>query len=86
MHFNNNTYHHVIGINIKHYRKQAELIQAQLAEHTKIINYLSKIEAAGCDKSHSISVLNQITDILGIETTAFFRVEVDTQSYLHLLL
>lgn len=63
----------VIGANIKHYREQAKLTQVQLAEKSKIsISYLSKIEAAGCDKSLSISVLNQIANVLDIEINNFF--------------
>lgn len=75
MHFNNDTdLYHVIGSNIKHYREQANLTQIQLAEQAKIsISYLSKIEAAGCNKSLSISVLNQISNVLGVEIIAFFK-------------
>ena len=61
--------YHVIGTNIKHYRAQV-----QLAEQAKIsISYLSKIEATGCDKSVSISVLNQIANVLGVEINEFFK-------------
>ena len=70
--------YHVIGTNIKHYREQANLTQVQLAEQAKIsISYLSKIEATGCDKSVSISVLNQIATVLGVEINEFFK-EVST--------
>ena len=66
--------YHVIGTNIKHYREQANLTQVQLAEQAKIsISYLSKIEATGCDKSVSISVLNQIATVLGVEINEFFK-------------
>lgn len=77
MHFKNDTdLYHVIGKNIKHYRKQAQLTQAQLAELAKIsISYLSKIEAAGCNKSLSISVLNQIANVLDVEINEFFKEE-----------
>ena len=53
MHFENDTdLYRVIGANIKNYREQAKLTQVQLAEQTKIsISYLSKIEAAGCEKA-----------------------------------
>lgn len=56
MQFENDTdLYRVIGTNIKLYRKQAKLTQVQLAERAKIsISYLSKIEAAGCNKSLSI--------------------------------
>ena len=69
MHFKNDTdLYRVIGANIKQYREQAELTQVQLAEQAKIsISYLSKIEAAGCDKSLSMSALNQIANVLGVE-------------------
>ena len=63
-----------IGTNIKHYREHANLTQVQLSEQSKIsISYLSKIEAVGCNKSLSISVLNQIANVLGVEITEFFK-------------
>ena len=75
MHFENDTdLYRVIGANIKHYREQAKLTQVQLAERARIsISYLSKIEAAGCDKSLSISVLNQMASALGVEISEFFK-------------
>ena len=58
-------------------KKSVQLIVAypvQLAEQAKIsISYLSKIEATGCDKSLSISVLNQIANVLGVEIMEFFK-------------
>jgi transcriptional regulator with XRE-family HTH domain len=75
MYFKDDTdLYRVIGANIKYHREQANLTQVQLAELAKIsISYLSKIEAAGCDKSLSISVLNQIANVLGIEIIEFFK-------------
>lgn len=75
MHFNSDTeLYCVIGANIKQYRAQAKLTQVQLAEQAGIsISYLSKIEAAGCDKSLSISVLNQIANVLDVEICEFFK-------------
>ena len=75
MHFQNDTdLSHVIGTNIKHYREEANLTQVQLAEQAKIsISYLSKIEATGCNKSLSISVLNQIANVLDVEIGEFFK-------------
>lgn len=75
MHFNNDTdLYRVIGANIKYYREQRKLTQVQLAEQEKIsISYLSKIEAAGCNKSLSISVLNQIANVLCVEIGEFFK-------------
>lgn len=64
----------VIGQNIKYYREHAKLTQMQLAELAGIsISYLSKIEAMGCNKSLSISTLNQIANALNIEITNFFK-------------
>lgn len=69
-----NDLYRVIGSNIKHFREQAKLTQMQLAEQAKIsISYLSKIEATGCNKSLSISVLNHIANVLGVEITEFFK-------------
>lgn len=63
-----------IGKNIKQYREQAKLTQIQLAERADIsISYLSKIEASGCDKSLSLSALNQIANTLDIEIINFFK-------------
>lgn len=64
----------VIGSNIKRYREQAHMTQVRLADAVKIsISYLSKIEATKCDKSLSLSVLNQIANVLNIEITEFFK-------------
>ena len=50
------------------------MTQVQLAEQAKIsTSYLAKIEAAGCNKSLSISVLNQIANVLGVEINEFFN-------------
>lgn len=71
----------IIGNNIKHYRESAKLTQAQLAEQAKIsISYLSKIEASGCNKSLSISVLNQISSVLGVEISEFFKEATDNET------
>ena len=52
------------------------MTQIQLAEQAQIsISYLSKIEAAGCNKSLSISVLNQIANVLSVEIGEFFKEE-----------
>lgn len=79
MHFNNDTeLYQAISENIKYYRKRAKLTQAQLAEQAKIsLSYLAKIEAAGCNKSFSISILNQIANILNVELAEFLK-EADT--------
>ena len=64
----------VIGSNIKYYREKAGLTQIQLSEKLQIsISYLSKIEASGCTKSLSISVLNHIANTLDVEIKEFFQ-------------
>ena len=75
MYFDNDAdLYRVIGTNIKYYREQANLTQVQLAEQAQIsVSYLSKIEAFGCNKSLSISVLNQIANVLNIEISEFFK-------------
>lgn len=75
MYFNNDIdLYRVIGSNIKHHREQRKMTQVQLAEQAKIsISYISKIEAAGCNKSLSISVLNQIANVLDVEISDFFK-------------
>ena len=63
-----------IGVNIKNYRKKSNISQAKLAEDVGIsLSYISKIEASGCDKSVSVSVLNQIANALDIEITKLFE-------------
>lgn len=75
MYFDNDAdLYRVIGTNIKYYREQAKLTQVQLAEQAQIsVSYLSKIEASGCNKSLSISTLNQIANVLDIEISEFFK-------------
>ena len=75
MYFNNDSeLYKIIGLNIKRYRERAKLTQIQLADRAQIsISYLSKIEASGCDKSLSISVLNQIANALSVDITEFFK-------------
>lgn len=75
MNFKNDTdLYRIIGENIRYYRKHAGLSQTQLAERAKIsISYLSKIEASGCSKSLSISVLNHIANVLDVDIANFFK-------------
>ncbi len=74
MRFSNETdLYQVIGANIKYFREQSNLTQIQLADRVQIsLSYLSKVEAAGCNKSLSISVLNHIANTLDIDITEFF--------------
>lgn len=74
MSFNNDSeLYQTIGSNIKYFRQKAGLTQVQLSERLQIsVSYLSKIEAAGCTKSLSISILNLIANTLNVDITAFF--------------
>ena len=68
----------VIGLNIKKYRESAGLTQAQLSEQLRIsLSYLSKIEASGCDKSVSLSILNHIANVFDLDISTFFEKEVE---------
>ena len=65
-----------ISNNIKRFRQTAGLTQQALADKAKIsISYLTKIEAESCNKSLSISTLNQIANALDIEITEFLKEE-----------
>ncbi len=71
---NDSDLYQTIGANLKHFRTKAGLTQVQLAEKLQIsISYLSKIEAAGCHKSLSISVLNHIANTLNVNIKDFFQ-------------
>lgn len=70
-----------IGRNIKKYRSAAHLTQSELAEAVDIsLSYLSKIEAVGCNKSLSISVLNQIANTLNVDITKFFKEDFKSET------
>ena len=65
-----------ISNNIKQFRQTAGLTQQELADKATIsISYLTKIEAESCNKSFSISTLNQIANALNIEITEFLKEE-----------
>lgn len=62
-----------VGAKIKHIRKEKGFTQQQLCEKAGIsLSYLSKIEAANCDKSFSLAMLNQIANALKIEIVELF--------------
>ncbi len=63
-----------IGNKIKQIRNENNLTQQQLCDKSGIsISYLSKIEAAKCDKSFSLSILNQLANALSTDITEFFK-------------
>ena len=75
--------YNTISPNIKYYRKQRGITQIQLAEEAKIsISYLSKIEAAGLNKSLSISVLNKIANALDVDISMFFNQYIKKEEWL----
>jgi len=50
------------------------MTQKQLAKKVGIsLSYLTKIEAANCDKGFSLDVLFDIADALGIDIKKFFE-------------
>lgn len=64
----------IIGRNIKKYRISAGFTQAQFSDMLGIsLSYLTKLEAAKCDKSISLSLLNHIANTLNIEISKFFE-------------
>ncbi len=63
-----------VGSRIKQKRKEKGFTQQQLCEKVGIsLSYLSKIEAANCDKSFSLSILNQLANALKVDVTDFFK-------------
>ena len=75
--------YNTISQNIKYYRKQKGITQIKLAEEAKIsISYLSKIEAAGLNKSLSISVLNKIANALDVDISMFFNQYIKKEEWL----
>lgn len=77
MHFDSDkTLYSAVGKNVKKFRTDAGYTQAEFADKIGIsLSYLTKIEAANCDKSFSLSLLNHIANTLDIDITAFFREE-----------
>jgi transcriptional regulator with XRE-family HTH domain len=62
------TYYKAIGQRIKECRRSKCLTQEVLAERASIsISYLTKIEAANCDKSFSLEVIFDIANALEID-------------------
>ncbi|MDL2250409.1 helix-turn-helix domain-containing protein [Lachnospiraceae bacterium OttesenSCG-928-J05] len=65
-----------IGERIKFYREKSGMTQRELANVSKLsISYLSKIEAINCEKSISLSALNQIANALDIDIINFLTEE-----------
>lgn len=75
MHFSDDRIlYSTVGRKIKQIRENNHLTQQQLCEKAGIsISYLSKIEAAKCDKSFSLSILNQLAKALDVDITDFFK-------------
>lgn len=75
MYFQNDSQlYSLIGKNIKRHRMAAQLTQVQFSDKLGIsLSYLTKIEAAKCDKSLSLSLLNHIANTLNVDITVFFE-------------
>lgn len=66
--------YNVIGKNIKKFRISTGLTQVQLCDKTGIsLSYLTKLEAAKCDKSASLSLLNLLANTLNVDIIEFFK-------------
>lgn len=64
----------IIGQRVQKARKKFGITQIQLAERIGISkSYISKIEAANCDKSFSLEVIFDICDTLGITVDTLFK-------------
>lgn len=62
-----------ISENIKSFRINNNFTQRELAEMVEIsLSYLTKIEAANCNKSFSLHVLFDIADALNVDIKDFF--------------
>lgn len=65
--------YNAISIKIKQKRKEKGFTQQQLCEKVGVsLSYLSKIEAANCDKSFSLAMLNSIANALNVDITELF--------------
>ena len=67
---------HSPGMLIYQERIRRNWSQQGLCKGICTVSYLSKIEASGCNKSLSISVLNQIANVLDVEITEFFKEDI----------
>lgn len=66
--------YNTVGNKIKQIRIDKGYTQQQLCEKADIsLSYLSKIEAANCDKSFSLSIINRIANALDVDIIEFFK-------------
>ena len=64
----------ILGQRIQTERKKFGITQVQLAERIGISkSYITKIEAANCDKSFSLEVIFDICDTLEISVESLFK-------------
>ena len=71
---NDDYYYDVIRFNIKKYRKEKGITQAELAELSDLsVDYIRKIESFKRRKSFSIAALTRIAVALDIDITSFFK-------------
>lgn len=67
----------IVGKNIKKFRLSLGMTQQDLADFTQIsLSYISKLEASGCSKSISLSLLNQLSTALNIPISHFFKEDI----------
>lgn len=71
---NDDYYYDVIRFNIKKYRKEKGITQAELAELSDLsVDYIREIESFKRRKSFSIAALTRIAVALDIDITSFFK-------------
>ena len=64
----------LIGKRIQEERKKLGITQLELAERIGISkSYITKIEAANCDKSFSLEVIFDICETLGVPIETIFK-------------
>lgn len=71
---NNEEKYKIIGLNIKKFRESNGLTQAKFSELLGVsVSYISKIEAPKCNKSFSLDLLFQISNVLNINIKELFN-------------
>ena len=68
-----------IGLNIKYFRKEIRMTQAELADLTNLSHeYVRKIESKHSNKSLSISALNNIAIALKVNIEDLIKPNIET--------
>ena len=66
-------YYNIVRLNIKKYRKMANLTQQQLADKIDVsMHYISQIESANPNKYFTLVIIGRIADALNISIKDLF--------------